>query len=191
MRDFYSQPATRQDEWVIDSLKGREGGYFVEVGAYDGLRHSNTLALERHYRWHGLLVEADPDLYRQTVANRPRCDHDDHAVEIADDQHVRFSRGGAWGGLVSFLPEAWRREADFRHTPEIWVRSLTLGTLLDRHDAPIIIDYLSLDVEGAEYPVLKEFLRFPTYTFRRLTVEVLNNNALMHMHASWSHTATS
>jgi FkbM family methyltransferase len=177
----YSQRATRQDDWVIDSLTGKESGYFVEIGANDGLRYSNTLALEQYYHWRGLLVEAAPDLYQQMVANRPACEHSDRAVEIADDQMVRFSLGGAWGGLVSFLPQAWRDEAASRNTPETWVRSIKLLTLLQRHNAPHVIDYLSLDIEGAEYPVLKEFFRFPEYTFQRLTVEVLDANRLMHM----------
>jgi FkbM family methyltransferase len=157
------------------------GGYFVEIGGNDGLRHSNTLALEKHLDWTGLLVEADPDLYAKMTENRPNCDHDSRAVSVGDDCMVRFSQGGAWGGLSAFLPEAWRREAYSRKTPEIWVEAVTLRTLLRQHRCPYVIDYLSLDIEGAEIPVLQEHFLFPTYQFRCMTIECLNASDLMRL----------
>lgn len=167
---LHSQPACRQDEWVIETTRGMRGGYFVEVGGNDGLRHSNTLTLERDFGWRGLLVEADPDLYRASCLNRSRCDHANVAVSVTDDSEVAFSKAGAWGGLMSFLPRDWVVEHYSRGTPVIRVRTLSLRTLLSRH-SPQGIDYLSLDIEGAEVPVLEEYFRAPNRTIRCMTVE--------------------
>lgn len=46
----------------------------------------------------------------------------------------------------------------------------TLGNILDRYGAPSVIDYLSLDVEGQEYEILRTF-PFDKYAFRCMTVE--------------------
>jgi FkbM family methyltransferase len=177
--ELHSQPATQQDEWVIERLRGYRNGYFVEIGGHDGQRYSNTLALERHFGWRGLLVEADPDLCEWARVLRPNCIHDCVAVSVTNDSTVRFSRGGAWGGLVAFLHEAWRREAESRHTPEIWVPTATLRNILTRNHAPKLIDYLSLDIEGAEVPVLHEHFQSPTHHFRCLTVEFRDSDTLM------------
>lgn len=176
--ELYSQPATQQDEWVIERLRGHYYGYFVEIGGHDGKRHSNTWALEKHFGWQGLLVEADPELCEWARVLRPKCTCDCVAVSVADS-NARFSRGGAWGGLVSFLPEAWRREAESRHTPEIWVPTATLRNILTRNNAPRIVDYLSLDIEGAEVPVLDEYFKNPTHQFRCLTIEFRDSDTLM------------
>ena len=37
-----------------------EGGFFLEAGADDGVRDSNSLLLEVNRGWTGLLVEANP-----------------------------------------------------------------------------------------------------------------------------------
>jgi len=50
------------------------------------------------------------------------------------------------------------------------IRAVSLADLLDRHDAPATIDYLSLDVEGYEYEILRSF-PFGRYRFRCMTIE--------------------
>jgi hypothetical protein len=49
-----------QDEAVHRLLHEKHGGFFVDIGAGDGMTGSNTLWLERQHGWTGLLVEADP-----------------------------------------------------------------------------------------------------------------------------------
>ena len=97
------------------------------------------------------------------------------------------------GGLTAFLPEAWRREHEARKAQDIGSPPVTLKTFLSFYDVPPLIDYLSLDIEGAEVPVLDEFFRHgPTCTFRLLTVEYREDaGELMRLHESWSPTATS
>ena len=46
----------------------QKGGFFIEVGALDGERSSNTLYLEARMGWTGLLIEMDPYYYAQLQA---------------------------------------------------------------------------------------------------------------------------
>ena len=61
-----------------------------------------------------------------------------------------------------------KKEIDSQHTVDV-VR-VTLNTVLTVLNAPKVIDYLSLDVEGAETLVVENF-DFSNYTFLILTVE--------------------
>ena len=48
------------------------GGFYVEIGAFDGERASNTVYLERERGWTGLLVEMDPYFYTQLIGKSRR-----------------------------------------------------------------------------------------------------------------------
>ena len=50
------------------------------------------------------------------------------------------------------------------------LQSQSLADVLEKHNAPKFIEYLSIDIEGAEYDVLKGF-PFDTYTFGCITSE--------------------
>jgi len=50
----------------------QRGGFFVECGALDGERSSNTLWLEQARGWTGLLVEMDPYFYTQLIGKSRR-----------------------------------------------------------------------------------------------------------------------
>jgi FkbM family methyltransferase len=169
---YHSQPATEQDRWVIADSDELRNGYFVEIGAFDGLRHSNTLTLERELGWKGMLVEANPDLFDLVRVNRPNCHLRNVAVGPKTlTERARFTANGEWGGLRSFMPDAWRDEADRREAETKWVRVESLRDILA--EAPKHIDYLSLDIEGAEIVVLQSYApRLNTdHTIDRITVE--------------------
>lgn len=174
MIKWYSQPATAQDQWVVEASQGQRDGFFVEIGGYDGLRHSNTLALEESFRWTGLLVEADPELFDLSQKNRPNCRHLNVAVAHYKGQSW-FTKGGPWSGLTQFLPSGWKEEHERRRATEIWVNTTTLFDILDDKRVPEVVDYLSLDVEGIEVEVLREFFHRPNRKIRFLTVEYLED----------------
>jgi FkbM family methyltransferase len=180
-RQFYSHPATRQDEWLIEKMGPRvlsHGGFFVEIGAHDGLRHSNTLMLEREFGWDGRLVEANPCLYVECKKNRlarsiqlcvgPKC---------AQDQ--AFIVGDAYSGLTAHMPTEWLVKHAARNNRTIHVPTMSLSRLFQVYTPEHPIDYLSLDVEGAELPILESFMRNPTRTIRYLTVEFRYDHALL------------
>lgn len=163
-----------QDTWALQSTlhhwkNGRP--YFVEVGGHDGVRHSNTLMFERYFQGTGLLVEANPELYARSLENRPACKHACVAVG-ATRGRAKFILGDSYGGLLETMPEAFTVEHVRRRNPIVEVEVVPLHDLLVQHEMPESIDYLSLDVEGAEYDILEAFFRTKTkFRFSALTVE--------------------
>ena len=56
---FYSQVG--QDRFLLENFfRGRRGGVFLDIGAYDGETLSNTLFFEKTMGWTGLCVEPLP-----------------------------------------------------------------------------------------------------------------------------------
>lgn len=62
---FYSQAG--QDKWVLEKIGSR--GFFVDVGAYDGIESSNTYALELA-GWKGICIEPNPEAFAKLENNR-------------------------------------------------------------------------------------------------------------------------
>src|SRR4051812_39798514 len=59
-----------EDRWLELFLGNRRDGFYLEVGAYDGVVISNTYHFEQ-IGWSGVLVEPDPRKAAACRANRP------------------------------------------------------------------------------------------------------------------------
>jgi hypothetical protein len=59
-----------QEKFVLDLLKNKKNGYYVELGAFDSKKGSNTYHLETDYDWNGVSFEIDPERHAEFVSNR-------------------------------------------------------------------------------------------------------------------------
>jgi hypothetical protein len=167
-----------QDRLVLQVLDGLRGGYFLDSGASDGIRASNTWLLETSCDWTGLCVEPNPTFFRALV-NARRCACLNACFYIRDGD-VTFVDAGTLGGVLDLYPpaELQRLAKRLGYSPAIVRRpARTVRAALREVKAPNVIDYWSLDIEGGELALLKNF-PFDEYTFRVLTVEHNYNFAL-------------
>ena len=183
------------DQKII-TIIGTKPGYFIELGANDGITQSNTKALELFYGWKGLLIEPIPRLARECRRNRNR------KSQVVNGACVSFSYTGdtirmAYSGLMSILLEGKNDFVDpLEHAKqgskylrenesviEIEVPARTLQDILTSVKAPPIIDLFSLDVEGAEFEVL-EGIDFDSYQFRWIVIETRNPSQMQEFLAS-------
>jgi FkbM family methyltransferase len=182
--EFYSQPATMQDQWVVEKTEGRVGGYYVEIGAHDGKRHSNTLTLEQSFGWKGLLVEPNPNLFEKLVSSRSHARNQfaDVAIGPSNKSGENFALGDAYGGLTRYMSQQWLDGHEFHQSPITQVDTITLQSLFEAYKVPEYIDYLSLDVEGAELAILESFFKCHHsrhYRIRYMTVEFLYDRVVL------------
>ena len=56
--DKYNGQA-EQDKFIINILKGKQNGYFLEIGSNDPIKINNTYLLEKKYNWKGIMIEYD------------------------------------------------------------------------------------------------------------------------------------
>lgn len=160
-----------QDLAVVEFYKGKEGGYFVEVGASDGIELSNTHLLETKYKWKGVCCEPIPLRFQKLVINRPNSICFNDAIYNKSGLSLTFTIAHAFD-LLSGISEhiTTHKSTVDTNKSEITVNTLTLTDALDKANAPRFIEYLSLDTEGSELEILKSF-DFSKYTFGLIDVE--------------------
>ncbi|XP_059488980.1 uncharacterized protein LOC132204476 isoform X2 [Neocloeon triangulifer] len=152
---------------VIQMLKNRTNGFFVECGALDGEVASNTLTLERFFNWTGLLVEASPkELKLLNSKNRkawvaPTC-----MSLNTTPQMITFHEDWVLGKVVGTKETDVKSETKSGYVDLLCLPFNTLMTSLNRTK----IDFFSLDVEGFEFEILKT-IDFKKFEFDLITLE--------------------
>ena len=156
-----------QDYWVCGEVfNGKRGGYFLDIGAHNGLDLSNSYILESRYNWSGLCIEANPASYTELKKQR-RVKCLNMCID-AEEGEVDFALNGLFGGIVG--QDLDNTSLDDDRDEVVRLQTVPLISVLIENDAPHVIDYLSIDVEGAEDRVLGGF-DFDQYTFRCITIE--------------------
>ena len=159
--DGYSQYG--QDQIVFELLGKPKTGVFIDIGANDGLTFSNSFLFEEK-GWQGICIEPHPTIFIELQNNR-KC----HCVNacIADkDGWVNFlaveGPSHMLSGIYSFMDRHHRERIEKEIAEHggnktlIKVEALTPATLLKRYSI-IGIDFLSVDTEGCELPILHTF----------------------------------
>jgi hypothetical protein len=170
----YSQG--KEEETVIGAFfKGKVQGVYVELGALDGLEFSNTMRLASCFGWSGLLIEASSDNFRALERNlirRPlnitKAVHGAACPASLDmsPQFINITKnGGPAAGNPSEMTESQLKRWFHTSDPSgvlvesvpcrpmeahlSFLKSTSINEYTKKH-----IDFLSLDVEGAEFTVL-------------------------------------
>lgn len=168
-----SRSQIMQDLWVCFELEEKPAGFFVEFGATNGLKNSNTWLLEKELGWHGILAEPNPIWHTDLAANRhasiehqcvSRRSGDSVSFITTDDTDPELSAIAADASMSDHFADL-RRQAK-----SITMTTISLNDLLDRYDAPAMIDYLSIDTEGNEFEILSSY-DFSKRRFKLISVE--------------------
>ncbi len=180
----------------LEKYLNYDNGFFVELGANNGILQSNTFYFEKFRNWKGVLVEPVLHNFLQCKLNRPKSKAFCNActpfnfpekfveivysnlmsvsknldLDIADPhQHVK-------DGLQFLSPE--EENIAFGATAK------PLNSILEEAQAPFQIDLLSLDVEGAELEVLRgvnhQLFRFKYCVVESRSIEKLSRFMTQH-----------
>jgi FkbM family methyltransferase len=204
-RDVFSSERLRQgyqsqmgqdmflNRWLF---KNRGPGFFIDVGAFDGILGSNTFYFEKHLQWKGIAFEPNPSSFEVLRATRS-CRLIQGCAYHRDGQvpflalSERDQRKGAksrpprsqlsmvldsnhGGAMLSGIPEhmdqlqwvEWIRRPMKLNQTRATVSCHRIDTVLNDSGVKIV-DYLSIDVEGAELEVLRGI------DFERVQVNVI------------------
>jgi hypothetical protein len=162
-----------QDRWVIEEIfKYKKKGYFVDLAATNGLFENNTYVLEKKYEWSGIAIE--PNSYFYYFLKKIRNCKCLNQVVLTDNSTIKFFENGPTGGIVGdeYDNNIQKRYRYINKNIKKVIKKNTksLSKILEENKSPKIIDYMSLDVEGAETAIMKEF-PFKKYIFLSMTIE--------------------
>tara|TARA_R110002167_G_scaffold338753_1_gene546425 strand:- start:76 stop:777 length:702 start_codon:yes stop_codon:yes gene_type:complete len=182
----YLNTETWNDRWIVEHVfNEKPNGFFVEVGANDGMAYSPTYVLEKFLNWTGILIEPNPAFFegeKYTPLNKVRFQSKCYNVGISNknEESIFISIEGHKNGYSGFPKlnkwgeDQWRQRIssvlETHDTHEINIPCKRLDTVLKEADAPKVIDYLSLDIEGSEEAALIDF-PFDEFKFKAISLE--------------------
>ncbi len=139
------------DKTLDKIFNKKRNGFYIELGANDGLTQSNTAFFEFYRDWKGILIEPSYKGYKLCLKNRPKaicvnkgCVSKDYQGNIA---HGNFGENS----LMASIDGIRQKGFDNSSTK---IQVTTLENILNENNVNNI-DFLSLDVEGYELNVLQ------------------------------------
>lgn len=172
---YFSQ--YKQDEHIDKVLKQKENGFFVDIGAHDGQDKSNSFFFEKYRNWSGICIEPGPNEFKALVNNRKSININCCVSNYEGESNFTYING--YSNMLSGLTENYDSQHLLRisrelkefggEQKEIKVPVRTLCSILEDHEA-YEIDYCSIDTEGSEYEIIKEF-DFSKFKIKTLSIE--------------------
>ena len=159
-----SKAQLAQDLFALAFSESTSPKFFVEFGATDGVSLSNTWLLEKKLGWNGILAEPAKTWHEALAKNRS-CSIDTRCVAKASGlkyQFLEVSKSDESCPELSSI-ESCADNGDphskirLRNSNSYEVETISLDDLLDQHNAPNEIQFLSLDTEGSELEILQAY----------------------------------
>ena len=146
-----------QDLFFASELASYKEGFFVEIGACDGVTLSNSIFFEKFLKWQGIIVEPAKKWHPYLSKNRSAFIEKRAIGSVSGKILPFFEAEDPKLSTFTFLKNS-DFQAEFRNKgKEYEVETVSLNDLLDTYKAPKEIHYLSLDTEGSEYTILQSF----------------------------------
>lgn len=151
----------------------KKNGFYVDIGAYDGVNGSNTEFLEK-LGWDGICIEPLKGVFDKLVKNR-NCTCLNCAI-WTEDNIISFMSLSGYTEMLSGVLESYDERHLLRIKNElshhggnseiIKVQSKTFDSVIKQTD----IDFISLDTEGAELGILQS-IDFNKFNINLICVE--------------------
>ncbi len=170
--NFYSQSG--EDEYIYEHLIKKYPKLpktYIEVGALDGIRYSNTNFLEEHLGWKGVLIEPNPLSFKLLKENRPENHLYNNLISSetkpVDFRYFENENLMAVSGVYDTMSQ--ENMDKFYDNEEVWIIRARDHHLKSQAILPVSLDsvieksgiqefgFCSIDVEGHEKEVLDSF----------------------------------
>lgn len=169
---YFSQ--YQQDQFLDKILfNKKKNGFFIDIGAHDGVTISNSLFFEKYRDWKGICIEPNPVVYNQLQKNRSSVNLN---VCIGNSNKiVNFTQILGYSEMLSGVTSTY----DKRHLDRINSEVSQKGGEIKSIDVQMLrldaiegildkkIDFVSIDTEGNEIDIIKSI------DFEKIFIKVL------------------
>ena len=162
-----------QDKLIKDKFfKNQHSGFFVEIGAFDGIEGSNCHYFEKYESWEGIAIEASPKQFQKLEGNR-KCEKI-NAVIGPEEKEVEFCEitegftqmSGIYNSNYKNSMDRIQKKS-YSKINIIKTKSTTFKKIISSNK---IIDFISIDIEGNELDVINS-IDFNTYEIKVILLE--------------------
>jgi FkbM family methyltransferase len=132
-------------------------GFYVDVGANNPTKTSNTYILHKYYGWRGINIDPNQDLIKQFSIARP-LDTNLCCAISSKSGTASYHRFGdpAINTIVQEQAEFQTRHPSHEIQDIVQVETMPLSAVLSKYVPPgVEVDLLDVDVEGADLGVLE------------------------------------
>jgi FkbM family methyltransferase len=157
---YYSQLG--QDKFIDEYLNEKQNGFYIEIGAHDGVSCSNTLFFEEFRNWKGICIEPGTEEFEKLSKNRKSINIKACISDYDGESEYTYIEG--YSMMLSGLSESYNFSHKNRISNEvnhhggkinqIKMPVYRLQSILDEHNI-IDVDYCSIDTEGSEFNIVK------------------------------------
>ncbi len=173
------------DKFVYETFfLNKTDGYFVDIGAHDGVSINNTLFFE-NLGWTGICFEPIPSVYEKLKNNR-KCKCVQKAIDNTPGIKQFFVIDG-YSEMLSGIADKYQEEHIVRINREIMQIRQTYSYIdvecstFENEVENNVIDLLSIDTEGNELDILST-INFTKYKINVMVIEYnYHNQAMLHL----------
>jgi FkbM family methyltransferase len=149
---FYSQLG--EDLFIFKNFINKivKDGIFIELGALDGIKYSNSKFFEDILGFTGILIEPTKN-YQKLIINRPNCKNFNYAISNIEGENI-FIGDDATAGIMDNIPEFMLNLYHKNKSLKYKVEGIPISKIINQSKINYI-DIYFIDVEGAELMVLE------------------------------------
>lgn len=175
--NYFSQ--YNQDKFLNEVIFfNKKDGFFIDIGAHDGILFSNSLFFERYNGWSGICVEPNPLVFNKLISNRKSINL--NVCIGSENKKVKFTQIEGYSEMLSGITEKY----DVKHIERINNNILIKGgkkseievNMITLHDIEELsnkkIDFISIDTEGNEFDIVSSI----NFKFLDIKLLVIENN---------------
>jgi len=153
MAPIISYAQRYEDMHLLRVFGEQAGGFYIDIGAghpvYDNVSFAFYLR-----GWNGITVEPNPWLAQLTEAVRPRDSRNQSLVGGDPGETTYYLVEDFHGLSTTVVGHALKAQSEFGKSSQAMTMPVTTLRALCERYAPAAIDFLKIDVEGAEREVL-------------------------------------
>lgn len=161
-KNYFSQ--YKQDKFLNEVIfNNKKDGFFIDIGAHDGISYSNSLFFERFNNWKGICIEPNPSVFSKL--NSLRKSTNLNVCIGAFNKTIKFTQIEGYAEMLSGISESYderhiqRIEKDIANkggkVNEILLEMITLNSIEMLKNKKI--DFISIDTEGNEFDIVSSF----------------------------------
>ena len=167
-------PSQSGQDKIINNFffKNKKKGYFIEIGAYDGIIGSNCYYFEKYLDWSGIAIEPSLFQFEKLKKNR-KCQLLNKAIshEIKEVEFLEVIEGLTQ--MSGINDDSFKENFDIisnnkiSKTKSYNLKTITFDQIVPKNSD---IDYISIDIEGSEMNLLNS-INFDNYNIKVISVE--------------------